>query len=136
MNTQSLLQKSYDADLIRIGINKACALVYDVNAANGWYTDPQTMRPKVERNFGELIALCHSELSEALEAHRKNLMDDKLPHRSGAEVELADCVIRIMDMCVCMGFDLAGALLEKVEYNSNRADHKLENRIKDGGKKY
>ncbi|MGI9505240.1 MAG: hypothetical protein ACR2RE_19545, partial [Geminicoccaceae bacterium] len=45
----------------------------------GWYRDPQTGEP-IERNFGEVVALMHSELSEALEADRKGLMDDKLPH--------------------------------------------------------
>lgn len=59
------------------------------HAANlKWWQDPATKAP-IQRNFGELIALCHSELSEALEGNRKNLPDDK------DEVELADCLIRI-----------------------------------------
>lgn len=89
-----------------------------------------------KRNFGEAIALCHSELSEALEGHRKDLMDDKLPHRKMAEVELADCIIRIFDLACGFGFDLGGAFAEKMAYNAVREDHKLENRMKEGGKKY
>ena len=90
----------------------------------------------VERNKGELICLMHSELSEAMEGERKNLMDDKLPHRKMAEVELADCVIRIMDLANLKGYNLGAALAEKHTYNQTRADHKLENRAKAGGKKF
>lgn len=100
----------------------------------GWHTNPVTGKP-IERNFGEVVALMHSELSEALEADRKGLMDDKLPHRPGAEVEFADAVIRIFDTCAARGYDLVGAILEKDAYNRTRADHKLEARA-NGGKKY
>ena len=69
----------------------------DCHKANlKWWEDPRTGEP-IQRNFGELIALCHSELSEALEGHRKGLKDDKLPHRDMVEVELVDCLIRIFD---------------------------------------
>lgn len=101
----------------------------------GWYNDPVTGEP-IKRNFGEVVALMHSELSEALEADRKGLMDDKLPHRDGREVEFADCVIRIMDTAESLGFDLAGAILEKNAFNRQRADHKLANRAASNGKKY
>jgi plasmid maintenance system antidote protein VapI len=108
----------------------------EVHTANQkWWHDVRTGEP-IHRNFGELIALCHSELSEALEGHRKNLMDDKLPHRKMAEVELADCLIRIFDMGAGLGMDLQGAYEEKMAYNAVRADHKPENRVLAGGKAY
>lgn len=94
----------------------------------GWHAKP--------REDGTMIALAHSELSEALEGLRKGLMDDHLPHRPMAEVEMADCVIRILDLCGKKGYDLGSALAEKLAYNAVREDHQLENRQKDGGKKF
>lgn len=82
------------------------------------------------------LCLTHSEISEAMEGHRKGLMDDKLPHRKMIEVELADAMIRIADLAGALGLDLGGAIVEKMEYNANREDHKLENRQKAGGKAY
>lgn len=100
-----------------------------------WWQDPIT-KNRIERNVGELIALVHSEMSEALEAHRKNLMDDKLPHRKGIEVELADAVIRIFDMAAGLGLNLGDALVEKLEYNRTRVDHTHAARLAPGGKAY
>jgi NTP pyrophosphatase (non-canonical NTP hydrolase) len=74
-----------------------------------------------ERNDGEMIALIHSELSEALEALRHgNPPDDKIPEFSGLEAELADAVIRIMDYAGGRGLDVAGALVKKIEFNETR----------------
>jgi len=100
-----------------------------------WWVDINTGLPK-DRNRGEMIALMHSELSEAMEGERKSLMDDKLPHRPMPEVEMADAVIRIFDYCEGLGYDIAGAILEKMEYNRHRADHKIENRKLAHGKKF
>ena len=116
------------------GLTAAMQLAHTTATEAGWYTDPTTGKP-VERNFGEVVALMHSELSEALEAHRKGLMDDKLPHRNGMECEFADCIIRILNTAAALGLDVAGAVIEKNRYNKTRADHKLEAR-KAGGKKY
>jgi hypothetical protein len=52
------------------------------------------------------------------------------------EVELADCIIRILDAAGLWELDVAAALAEKHNYNANREDHKLENRMKEGGKKF
>lgn len=88
------------------------------------------------RNVGELLCLVHSEISEAMEGYRKNLMDDKLPHRTMFEVELADAVIRILDIAGAMRLDLDGAIEEKRNFNKVRADHKPENRLKENGKAF
>jgi hypothetical protein len=118
----------------RLGFEMVMDAVSQTAVDAGWYTDVETGQP-IDRNFGEVVALMHSELSEALEADRKGLRDDKLPHRPGQEVELADCVIRIMDTCKARGYDLFGAIIEKNAYNRLRADHKIEARA-NGGKKY
>lgn len=117
-----------------VGLRAAQHLAHGTAVGAGWYADPKTGNA-IERNFGEVVALMHSELSEALEADRKGLMDDKLPHRDGREVEFADCIIRILDTAAAMGLDVPGALIEKNRFNKDRADHKLEARAS-GGKKY
>ena len=82
------------------------------------------------------LCLVHSEISEAMEGHRKNLQDDKLPHRKMIEVELADAMIRIADLAGALGLDLGGAVEEKMAFNAIRSDHKLENRAAKNGKSY
>jgi len=94
----------------------------------GWHDKP--------REIGTLIALCHSELSEALEGARKDLMDDHLPARKMLEVELADTIIRILDIAGSLNLDVAGAIAAKHEYNASRADHQKSNREATGGKKF
>lgn len=104
-------------------------------AKAGWYHDPRTGALK-DRNVGEMLMLIVSEVSEAMEGHRKGLADDKLQHRDMLEVELADAVIRICDLAGYLDLDLGGAIAEKLAFNAKREDHKLENRAKAGGKAY
>lgn len=99
----------------------------------GWWPKGSTANPLT---FSSKLMLCVSELAEAMEGDRKNLKDDKLPHRLGREVELADAVIRIFDLAGAYGMDLGGAIAEKLEYNRSRADHKPEARAEANGKKY
>jgi hypothetical protein len=111
-------------------------LAKDCHEANAkWWTDPRTGQ-RIERNKGELLCLIHSEISEAMEGERKNLMDDKLPHRKMAEVELADALIRIFDYAGAFGYDLDGAVAEKRAFNAQRADHSYEARLAPNGKKW
>lgn len=117
------------------GLNVAMDLAHETAVNAGWYRDPKTGQ-EITRNVGEVIALMHSELSEALEAHRKDLADDKLPDRMGIEVEFADCVIRIMDTCRALKLDLAGAVVAKNRYNRMRKDHRLDARAEAHGKRF
>lgn len=117
------------------GVMSLVDVCHGASVRGGWWHDINTNEP-LERNVPEMLCLIHSEVSEAMEGYRKNLMDDKLPHRQMLEVELADAVIRIADLCGGLKLDLAGAIVEKLAYNAKRADHKPENRAKEGGKKF
>lgn len=81
-----------------LDIGGLAAEIHAGNIAVGWWkTDPETGRT-LHRNTGEMLALVHSEISEADEGFEGGLMDDKLPHRRMVEVELADVAIRVLDM--------------------------------------
>ena len=91
---------------------------------------------RLERNKGELLMLIVSEIAEAMEGERKDLMDNHLPERKMVEVELADALIRIFDYAGAHGLDIEGAYQDKREYNRNRPDHTYEVRASEGGKKF
>jgi NTP pyrophosphatase (non-canonical NTP hydrolase) len=107
----------------------------------GWWIDTETgedVRTWPTKFFklwvSAKLMLVVTEVAEAMEGHRKGVADDKLPNRSMLEVELADTVIRVFDLAGGLGLDLAGAIVEKLTFNASRADHKIENRVKEGGK--
>lgn len=134
MSNLDSLELIHAERLIFNGIKAAMVLVHETANNAGWYRDPATGLP-VARNFGEVVALMHSELSEALEAHRKNLASDKFPDRPGIEEEFADCIIRILDTAAALDLDVPGMVIRKNRYNVTRADHSLAARAA-GGKKY
>lgn len=172
-------------------INAYAKKIYQQNVERGWWDDPDRCRLTV-------LQLVNTEIAEATEGDRKGINDDHLPHRKMAEVELADTLIRLLDLGgaegwtyiktahsrrmegytslptahffltfnTCLlgatlfdaeihknraysqavqdilyvaeteGYDLQGAVDEKLAYNQKRADHNRENRAADGGKRY
>lgn len=120
-------------DFFADAINDLVDDIHEDNVQAGWWPQRATADPNI---VPAKLCLIHSEISEAMEGHRKGLRDDKLPHRPMIEVELADAVIRICDLAGAMHLDLGGAIAEKRDFNANRADHKPEARAAAGGKAY
>ncbi len=73
-------------------------------------------------NVGEKLALCQSALSKALEASRKESyeQDEHCPAFTNFSIELADAVIRIMDLTEANGIPLIGAIMTKFKFNKTR----------------
>lgn len=135
-------------------LNTYIQFIHKDNIAAGWWTingvimTPQAMELSKWRTTFQFFvapyivatkfALIHSEVSEAMEAYRRDSMDDKLPNTKGVEVELADAVIRIFDLAGALGFGhtFGETLLSKLDYNAVRADHKVEARQAKGGKRF
>ena len=118
-------------------LNELCEEIHKVQVDKGFYEE--------KREMGTLLMLIVSELSEALEADRKNrYAKDKIGHinisdanfvsefeeniKDTFEDEIADAVIRIFDLCGYLNIDLDRHVLMKLKYN--------ESRPKKHGKKY
>ena len=125
----------YDLDLTALAkaLNAGSTVIHAANIRAGWWSDPRTGKP-VARNAFEVLALVHSEISEAVEAHRKGLPDDKLPDLPGIAVELADALLRILDTAAALGLPIGDVLARKARFNLIRKDHTLEARLAPGGK--
>lgn len=113
---------------------------YCHDAAKSWWVDAdgedvRSYKPKHLMTWiASKLMLGVSELSEGMEGLRKNKQDDHLPQYPMLAVELADCVIRCFDLAGGLGFNLGEIIAAKMKYNSERADHKPENRHAAGGK--
>lgn len=111
--TNNILEpKEYDMKTIM----RKC---YQTALDKGWHDSPRT--------FGDMIALCHSELSEALEEHRSHGLTNRAMYYEsesgkpeGIAVELADLLIRVFDLCCHLEIPLLPALERKMEYNTTR----------------
>lgn len=122
---------------MKYAINGSVRICHEVSKAAGWWTakdgTPLQDNPLI---FSNKLMLIVSEAAEVMEGDRKNTMDSHLPHRKTVEVELADLLIRVLDLAGAYDMDLGGAVIEKMEYNLSRADHTTEARAATNGKRY
>jgi NTP pyrophosphatase (non-canonical NTP hydrolase) len=112
-----------------LNINDLVRDIHQNAKEHGWWEE--------ERTFGDIISLCHCELSEAIEEFRDgrkpneiyySISDKSITHGDfksdlkpeGIPIELADVIIRIFDYCGHVGIDINAAILEKIEFNKSR----------------
>lgn len=135
MQTLKGSNQEYTKEQVIEAMNMLSDICHSASVRGGWWHDLTTGEP-LERNKLEMLCLVHSEVSEACEGVRKGINDDHLPQYRMEDVEMADTFVRCFDYVEGHGLKTAEAFVDKLIYNANRADHKPENRVKEGGKKY
>lgn len=121
-----------------MSLNELAKEAHQISVEHGWWDKEPT--------FGELVALMHSELSEALEEYRAGrpmvyfmdvngfVVSDMSERRGdkleGIAVELADCIIRILDWAGHEGVDM-DKVLQAIEENPMGIERDIENKFGD-----
>lgn len=120
------------------GLTGLSKFLHTKNVEAGWWKDPNTGEDLRNNPYALMTkaSLIFTELSEAIEGFRTDSMDDKLPDEKAWDAELADVAIRLLDLAGATVEDFGGVIEKKLAYNAKRADHKVENRKKTGGKKF
>ena len=132
-NLEDLPTRIQDIPEAYVGdLNTLVDICHGISRSKGWHD-----KDLPERTFGDIIALCHSELSEALEEYRDGHAVDEIYYTEGllsgnkpegVPIELADVLIRIFDFCGKENIDLMEAFVTKVKYNETRS-HRHGNKV-------
>jgi NTP pyrophosphatase (non-canonical NTP hydrolase) len=106
-------------------ISQLVATAHGMAVEKGWHEVTDEVTEVTPDRFGALVALVHSEASEALEAYRETgkATESTLSPKGkpeGVPSELADIVIRVADICGLLGIDLEAAVKSKIAYNATR----------------
>lgn len=109
--------KQKERKTIMTGINEVAKQIHENAVDHGWWDE--------ERGFPEVLALIHSEVSEALEEYRNGRLPTEVytgnnGKPEGIPIELADVIIRVLDYCGYAGIDIDAAISQKHEYNKSR----------------
>src|SRR4030042_1292013 len=112
-------------------IRKMQKEIYECAIRHGWWDIPiypgESLQEAIYAQIPEKIALCHSELSEALECYRNgsirgvSFVNETVHGKpEGFAIELADAIIRILDLSEAVGLDIQSAMEIKMKYNETR----------------
>lgn len=92
-------------------VNALAKEIFNQNKEKGWWDD-------MNRPIFQTLQLVSTEIAEATEGERKNLMDTHLPYRIMGEVELADAAIRLLDLAGRYNWTIITHEEEYTLYNS------------------